>query len=579
MGGPWLAGGSPLGYARDLRPLAAGSARREFLLAPQAAARNPPLRPLAPGGETGRDVGATEQPGRRSSGYLLPVFTGILVGTSTIPFPPWALFVCLVPLWLFWLGEVSWKRILLGGWIAQFVFTLIGFHWVAHTAHEFGHLSWPAATLALFLFCCVAHLFLPLSGLLWSLLRARGNLPRWAQLGLLPAVTALCWHYSPMIFPWHLGYAWLWGKLPAFQLAEYVGFSGLSALTVFLNLAILVAWENRAARRGMRVLGAGLAFLIAINALGWLRGGNLPSPDAEMRVLIVQANIGNLAKERAEKGQEFREEILKKYFALTAKGWTASKGRPDFVLWPESAFPDTVRMDRMDEGNTLVLRGFLRSHGIPLVTGARGFDEAAGKETNAFFLFEGNGKALAFPYRKTMLLAFGEYLPGAVLFPGLKAWFPRTADFARGRGPEVKSFSGLTLGPQICYEGLFPWFSRSLADQGAVAFVNVTNDSWFGTWSEPHQHLFMTLARGIEFRRPVIRATNTGISTVMLADGTILDRSPLHREWFHTFNVPYRKEPPPTFYQGYGFRLVPAILLLTAGILLATGRGKRKGVS
>jgi apolipoprotein N-acyltransferase len=168
----------------------------------------------------------------------------------------------------------------------------------------------------------------------------------------------------------------------------------------------------------------------------------------------------------------------------------------------------------MDEGNTLVLREFLRSHAIP--------------------------------YRKTMLLAFGEYLPGAHLFPALTKWFPRTADFARGRGPQVKSFRGLTLGPQICYEGLFPGFSRSLADQGAQLFVNVTNDSWFGTWSEPYQHLSMTLARGIEFRLPVIRSTNTGISTVMLASGTILDRSPLHREWFHGYDVPYRKEPPPT---------------------------------
>ncbi|MGB3096660.1 MAG: hypothetical protein WBB46_08025 [Candidatus Deferrimicrobiaceae bacterium] len=61
------------------------------------------------------------------------------------------------------------------------------------------------------------------------------------------------------------------------------------------------------------------------------------------------------------------------------------------------------------------------------------------------------------------------------------------------------------------------------------------------------------------------------------ADGTILERSPLHREWSHTFNVPYRKDLPPTFYQAYGYRLVPAVLLLTAGFLLATGRGKRKG--
>ncbi|MGZ9148393.1 MAG: nitrilase-related carbon-nitrogen hydrolase, partial [Candidatus Deferrimicrobiaceae bacterium] len=154
-----------------------------------------------------------------------------------------------------------------------------------------------------------------------------------------------------------------------------------------------------------------------------------------------------------------------------------------------------------------------------------------------------------------------------------------TADFARGKGPQGKTLHGLVLGPQICYEGLFPGFSRSLADQGAQIFVNVTNDSWFGTWAEPRQHLFMTLARGIEFRRPVIRSTNTGITTAMLADGTILDRSPLHREWFHAYDVPYRKDPPPTFYQLYGYQLVPPILILVIGTLLAMGRRGRQGAS
>ena len=485
------------------------------------------------------------------------------MGTSCIPFPPWALFFCLVPLWLFWLGETSWKRILLGGWIAQFVFTLIGFHWVAYTAHEFGNLPWPAAALALVLFCCVAHLFLPLSGLVWSLLRGRGNLPLWAQRGLLPAVTALCWHYSPMIFPWDLGYAWLWGKFPAYQLAEYAGFSGLGALTVFLNLAFLFAWENRKTLTGARVLGISLAFLLTINALGWLRGRNLPSPDAKMRVLIVQANIGNLAKERAERGQASREEILEKHIALTGRAWAASEGgRPDFALWPESAYPDTLFPGRMDSGNALTLREFLLRRAIPLATGARGYDESAGKKTNAFFLFEGNGEVSDPPYHKAMLVAFGEYVPGARIFPFLKEWFPHTADFARGKGPEVRRFRGLVLGPQICYEVLFPGFSRKLADQGAQVFVNVTNDSWFGTRAEPYQHLAMTLARGIEFRRPVVRATNTGISTVMLADGTLLERSPLHAVWTHLYEVPYRKDPPPTFYQAYGYRFVPAILLL-----------------
>ncbi len=523
---------------------------------------------------------ATDKPGRRFSSYLLPILSGILVGTSYIPFPPWALFFCFVPLWLFWLREGSWKRVLFGGWLAQFVSTMITSHWVAHTAHEFGHLPWTAAVIVLLLFCAVGHLFIPLAGLLWALFCAGRIISRWAKLGLLPALTALCWHYSPMLFPWNLGYPWLWGNFPAYQLAEYAGFSGLAALTIFVNLAFLVAWENRRTLTGARVLGSALAFLLAINALGWLQGRKLPPPDAMARVLVVQANIGNLAKERAEKGQRFREEILAKYFALTAQGWAASDSRrPDFVLWPESAFPDTIRQNRMDEGNTLVLRTFLRRHAIPLATGARGFDEAAGKRTNAFFVFNENGEAAAPPYHKTMLLAFGEYLPGVRLFPALTKWFPRTADFARGNGPQIRRFRGLTLGPQICYEGLFPGFSRALADQGAQIFVNVTNDSWFGVRSEPYQHLSMTLARGIEFRLPVIRSTNTGISTVMLADGTILTRSPLHREWFQRYDVPYRQDPTPTFYQRYGYWLVPVVLFLTTGILLAMGRRERQGSS
>jgi hypothetical protein len=65
---------------------------------------------------------------------------------------------------------------------------------------------------------------------------------------------------------------------------------------------------------------------------------------------------------------------------------------------------------------------------------------------------------------------------------------------------------------------------------------------------------------------------------VMLADGTILSRSPLHREWSHTYDVPYRRVPSATFYQRLGYRLVPAILILAIGTLLAMGRRGRPGV-
>jgi apolipoprotein N-acyltransferase len=111
-----------------------------------------------------------------------------------------------------------------------------------------------------------------------------------------------------------------------------------------------------------------------------------------------------------------------------------------------------------------------------------------------------------------------------------------------------------------------------LAELGAQFIVNATNDSWYGSWQEPHQHLYMTLARGVEFRRPVLRATNTGISTVSLASGDVLERSPIHQDWAGVYRVPYRKNPPATVYQT-GFYVVPVLLWVSLIGLLTLGRG------
>jgi apolipoprotein N-acyltransferase len=120
----------------------------------------------------------------------------------------------------------------------------------------------------------------------------------------------------------------------------------------------------------------------------------------------------------------------------------------------------------------------------------------------------------------------------------------------------------LKIAPQICYEGLFAYFSRDLANLGAQIMVNATNDSWYGTWQQPYQHFYMTLARGVEFRRPILRVTNTGISSIVLASGEILQRSPIHEQWSDVYRVPYLKNPQPTFYQQW-FYLLPILLWIS----------------
>ena len=316
---------------------------------------------------------------------------------------------------------------------------------------------------------------------------------------------------------------------------------------------------------------------LLINGAGWAVGRGQPPPDAEARGLVGQGNVGNFEKIYAGKGVGFRDDIIGRYLRLTREGIRRAGDRaPDLVVWPETAFPDVIVPDRLYGGGTGILQNFVRSENVALATGAVGRDAASGKPTNAMFFFGRDGALPEAPYRKVHLLVFGEYVPLSDRFPVVMKWFPWLADFARGPGPEVRTLGGVRYGPQICYEGLFPEFSRGLADRGAQIFVNVTNDSWFGAPAEPFQHLWMTLARGIEFRRPIVRATNTGISAAMRADGTSLGDSPIGEEWHGLFSIPYLRSPAPTFYQRVGYGLVPAVLwLFLAAVLAAVRLGKR----
>ena len=503
--------------------------------------------------------------------WLLPVLSGIFIGTSYIPFPPWASLFCFVPLWLFWQHQTRLKPVLMAGFITSFVFTLIGFNWVTYLLHEFAHLDWPIAVLGMGLFAVLAHLFVPLAGLLWFLGQRRF---RWApglSLSLMALITVLSEAYSPTLFDWNFGYSWYGAGLPLFHWAEIIGFSGLSAVTLLCNLPLLHAWRYRREVRGRQLLAAVLTGFVVLNLGGlWLKH-RLPTPDAMVHTLLVQGNIGNTEKIAAELGQGYQEGILKTFMRVTDSAVKSTTQPIDFAVWPETAFPALMGDGLNANAYTEQLQEFLKARQLPLVTGSYSVDLNSSLITNSLFALNRDGDIVPPHYSKTILLAFGEYIPGEQWFPQIREWLPPTGQFARGQGPTtLLKMNGFRIGPQICYESLFPWFTRSLSDLGAQFIVNTTNDSWYGNWQEPWQHMYMTLARGVEFRRPVLRATNTGISTVGLANGDLLEQSPLYREWAGVYAVPFLKNPPVTFYQSV-YWLFPALLWGTLVWLLFRG--------
>jgi len=124
---------------------------------------------------------------------------------------------------------------------------------------------------------------------------------------------------------------------------------------------------------------------------------------------------------------------------------------------------------------------------------------------------------------------FGEYMP-------LRGWLEwmegmlviPMSDLSAGDGRpllHLPRLDNLAVGISICYEAAYGAEVND-ALPGAGLLITVSNDAWFGDSLAPHQHLEIARLRAAETERLLLRATNTGISAVIDAQGEITARSP-----------------------------------------------------
>ncbi len=501
----------------------------------------------------------------------LSALAGILGATSYIPFPPWAIFFCFVPLWIVWLGEKSWQQICLAGWVAQFVSNLIAFNWVAPAAHQLVDWPWPLVILGFLGFCLFNNAFLPVVGVVWFAVSERLKLSSAAKIWLLPILMDIGQRIAPALFPWNFGYPWLWARLPGFQLADLIGFQGLSTMTLVLNTFVLLAWWRWRRRRSwMPALAAGIALFGLLNLLGAWHAPAASKDDAELKFLVVQPDIDYRAPYAQHERDPF--DIIVSQLADVTRQGLDTYGKADFVVWPENAFPAKISATLSNDPQQAWLKTFIIDNRTPLITGGASWAASKKEATNSLFVFGADGQLLAPRYDKTVLIAFGEYVPFAGVLPWLSRLLPTKYPIDRGTDLTVLHAGTVNFGAQICYEGLFDWFSRKLANEGAQILLNVANDSLFPAAQEPYQHGFETLARAIEVRRPLVRVANSGLSMVMLAGGELLTVSPQDQPWSHLYTVPYAKNPPVTVFMSWGYWLVPLMLVASLLIILLAGQ-------
>ena len=126
-------------------------------------------------------------------------------------------------------------------------------------------------------------------------------------------------------------------------------------------------------------------------------------------------------------------------------------------------------------------------------------------------------------------MPFGEFIPP------LFRWFVQLmniplGDFTPGAINQPSfAWQGQRLAPNICYEDLFgEELAARFADPATAptAFVNLSNIAWFGDTVAIDQHLAISRMRALEFERPMLRATNTGATAIIDAQGRVTQQLP-----------------------------------------------------
>lgn len=179
-------------------------------------------------------------------------------------------------------------------------------------------------------------------------------------------------------------------------------------------------------------------------------------------------------------------------------------------------------------------------------------------------------------YAKRQLVPFAEYNP--LLDHPFGYWFfDKVIGYPFSWLPGIENIifsipsqqaGHITFGVPICFEDAFGWVGRAFTLDGADLFINVTNDSWSRTVSAETQHLIAARYRTIENRRPMVRATTSGITAYIDSSGRIQNSLPPFVQGALSVEVSLQEQPRYTLYTLAGEWLTWAFILFVHAYLL-----------
>lgn len=489
------------------------------------------------------------------------------------PLPVWAL----APLALLSLAVLAHqsasagtvRQAMLRGWVFGFAMCCLGIHWIYISLHTYGFMAAPLAAAGVAALAVYMAIYPALACGLARYLAGRGHrlplrageppaarprYPRALTLALTWAAswTAFEWLRGVIMtgFPWlNIGYAQVDGPLAGWAPVAGIYGIGLAAAFIAASLAGIARARlplsapdasgvaPRATERTATVALV-LAAVIALAGVGLARVEWSHPTGAPLNVRLVQGNVEQ--SQKFDPAQMERGQI--QHMNLASQPPSGGVAAPKLIVLPETIIPVFQNQVSPQVWQLWLRIAAERSATIIMGVPIHRRDASGDRYTNSVIgldaqtplarLMDGDP---AMRYDKRHLVPFGEYVPNGF------RWFVDAmsiplGDFDRG-APRQTPFpvADQHVALDVCYEDLFgeellPALAAGAdGSPGATILANVSNLGWFGrSWALP-QHLNIARMRTLETARPMLAATNTGMTAAIDHKGHVFAQLPTHQ--------------------------------------------------
>ena len=459
----------------------------------------------------------------------------------------------------------DWRGAALWSWLFATAWLTATFGWTFVAMHTYGGLP---SILALFAMLALAGLLALYYGAVGGLFVALVIVNKawaaivFAALWLLAELARGSWLTG---FGWGAaGYAHVDGPLAG--LIPWLGVYGLGTVSAWLAMSVahLVRPDHPWHKRLPGL--AAVLMVLALPSVYLLSASELSKSAGDMTVTLLQGNIAQDEKFEIGSGVPL---ALQWYAQQLQSSSTAVVIAPETAIpvLPQQLPPDywAALQQRFASGEQAALIG------TPLGNYQQGY-------TNSVLGLK-PAQAQGWRYDKHHLVPFGEFIP-----PFFR-WFTALmniplGDFNRGALRQVPfEWQGQRLAPNICYEDLFGeelalhFYDPALAP---TILVNISNLAWFGNSLAMDQHLQIARMRSLEFARPFVLATNTGVSAIVDHRARIVSALPRNTRAVLVGEVQGRTGVTPYAWWLARFGLWPLWFLAGGVVLLALRCGLRK---